>query len=204
MRPYAGMSMPDRALSSSAATPEVGVARRFIRLRSQPKVSWALIASTMIAWTIWTTVALDLVGFGIVVPQVKGEWLKIGCLLAMQPEGGTNWVLGVVRRFTRDSSQQGSVGVQTIARSMIAARFSVGGGADGVGHAVAGPRERLRRVMSEAFALISSPSVFPWAALAAGLRTIVVPSDWTREREFPDGVTHVTSLHDVRITPHTR
>ncbi len=42
------------------------------------------------------------------------------------------------------------------------------------------------------------------AALAAGLRTIVVASDWTRDREFPDGVTHVTSLHDVRITPHTR
>jgi hypothetical protein len=78
----------------------------------------------------WIVENVSAGGFGIVVPQVKGEWLKIGCLLAMQPEGGTNWVLGVVRRFTRDSSQQGSVGVQTIARSMIAARFSVNGGAD--------------------------------------------------------------------------
>jgi putative hydrolase of the HAD superfamily len=38
------------------------------------------------------------------------------------------------------------------------------------------------------------------AALAAGLRTIVVPSEWTREREFPEDVLHVESLHDVRIT----
>ena len=67
----------------------------------------------------WIVENVSAGGFGIVVPQVKGEWLKIGCLLAMQPEGGTNWVLGVVRRFTRDSSQQGSVGVQTIARSKI-------------------------------------------------------------------------------------
>jgi putative hydrolase of the HAD superfamily len=41
------------------------------------------------------------------------------------------------------------------------------------------------------------------AALAAGLTTIAVPSDWTREREFPDGVIHVDSLLDVRITLRT-
>jgi putative hydrolase of the HAD superfamily len=39
------------------------------------------------------------------------------------------------------------------------------------------------------------------AALSAGLRTIVVPSMWTRERAFPDEVTHVESLHQVRINP---
>ena len=67
-------------------------------------------------------------GFGVLVPQIKGEWLKIGCLLAMQPEGGTNWLLGVVRRFTRDSTQQGSVGVQTVARAMAGASLRIGGG----------------------------------------------------------------------------
>jgi HAD superfamily hydrolase (TIGR01509 family) len=39
------------------------------------------------------------------------------------------------------------------------------------------------------------------AALSAGLRTIVVPSVWTRNRAFPDEVTHVESLHQVRVHP---
>ena len=38
------------------------------------------------------------------------------------------------------------------------------------------------------------------AALAAGLTTIAVPSDWTREREFPTEVIHANSLHDVAIS----
>lgn len=38
------------------------------------------------------------------------------------------------------------------------------------------------------------------AAIAAGLTTIAVPSDWTREREFPADVIHADSLHDVTIS----
>jgi hypothetical protein len=65
-------------------------------------------------------------GFGAVIPQVKGEWLGIGCLLGLQPEGGTNWVLGVVRRFNRDTPQQASAGIQTLARAMLAVQLKVG------------------------------------------------------------------------------
>jgi len=56
-------------------------------------------------------------GFGALVPQVRGDWLRIGCLLAMQPEGGDNWLIGVVRRLSRPSLQQAAVGIQTLARS---------------------------------------------------------------------------------------
>ncbi|OGA29805.1 MAG: hypothetical protein A3I01_04600 [Betaproteobacteria bacterium RIFCSPLOWO2_02_FULL_65_24] len=70
-------------------------------------------------------------GFGVVVPQIKGEWLKIGCLLGLQPEGGDNWVLGVVRRFNRDSPQQGSVGIQTLARAMQPVQLRVEGASIG-------------------------------------------------------------------------
>jgi hypothetical protein len=76
-----------------------------------------------VCWARWASPG----GFGAIAPQVKGEWLKIGCLLAMQPEGGNNWVLGVVRRFNRDSPQQGSVGIQTIAKAMVTAPLSIGG-----------------------------------------------------------------------------
>jgi len=53
------------------------------------------------------------------VPQIKGEWLKIGCLLGLQPEGGSNWLVGVIRRLTRESGQQGTVGIQTLGRAAL-------------------------------------------------------------------------------------
>jgi hypothetical protein len=56
-------------------------------------------------------------GFGASIPQIRGEWLKIGCLLGLQPEGGKNWVVGVIRRFNRDSPQKGTVGIQTLGRT---------------------------------------------------------------------------------------
>jgi hypothetical protein len=56
-------------------------------------------------------------GFGAIVPQLRGDWLKIGRLLGLQPEGGSNWIIGVVRRLQRDTLQQGAVGIQTLARA---------------------------------------------------------------------------------------
>ncbi len=44
----------------------------------------------------------------------------------MPPDGGTNWVLGIVRRFNRDTPQQASVGIQTLARAMLPVQFRTG------------------------------------------------------------------------------
>jgi len=55
-------------------------------------------------------------GFGASIPQMKGEWLRIGCLVGLQPEGGDNWVVGVIRRLSREAPPRGSVGIQTLAR----------------------------------------------------------------------------------------
>jgi hypothetical protein len=65
----------------------------------------------------WIVQNVSTGGFGAMIPQVKGDWLKIGCLLGLQPEGGKNWVVGVMRRVSRDTAQQASVGIQTIAKS---------------------------------------------------------------------------------------
>ncbi len=65
----------------------------------------------------WIVENVSVGGFGALVPQVRGDWLKIGCLLAMQPEGGDNWLIGVVRRLSRPSLSQAAVGIQTLARS---------------------------------------------------------------------------------------
>jgi hypothetical protein len=45
-----------------------------------------------------------------------GDWLKVGSLLCMQPEGGNNWILGVVRRRSVNADLQ-AVGIQTLSRS---------------------------------------------------------------------------------------
>jgi hypothetical protein len=65
----------------------------------------------------WIVENVSAGGFGAGVPEIKGDWLKIGCLLGMRPEGGNNWVIGVIRRLRRDDSQKCSVGIQTIAKS---------------------------------------------------------------------------------------
>lgn len=45
------------------------------------------------------------------------EWLRIGVLLCIQPEGGDNWVLGMVRRYSVAPDARASIGIQTLSRN---------------------------------------------------------------------------------------
>jgi hypothetical protein len=77
----------------------------------------------------WTTFNRSDVGYGALVPKVRdsfdydpltgsragtGDWLRIGCLLALCEEGTSNWVLGVVRRITDDGPEQRRVGIELL------------------------------------------------------------------------------------------
>jgi hypothetical protein len=73
----------------------------------------------------WIVENVSVGGFGALVPQVRGDWLRIGCLLAMQPEGGDNWLIGVIRRLSRPSHTQAAVGIQTLARAAMPAQLHV-------------------------------------------------------------------------------
>jgi hypothetical protein len=64
----------------------------------------------------WVVENVSLGGFGAAVDEL-GDWLKIGALISMQPEGGQNWVLGVVRRYNKDSDTHASVGIQALSRN---------------------------------------------------------------------------------------
>jgi hypothetical protein len=75
----------------------------------------------------WIVENVSAGGFGAVVPQVKGDWLRVGALLAMQPEGGSNWVLGVVRRVNKTATQQARVGIETLSKSPVLSQFAVSG-----------------------------------------------------------------------------
>jgi hypothetical protein len=63
----------------------------------------------------WVAENVSRGGFGALLGSVPGEWLKVGALIAMQPEGGENWLLGVVRRFHRLSEKDARVGIQALA-----------------------------------------------------------------------------------------
>lgn len=64
----------------------------------------------------WVVENVSLGGFCACVDDV-GEWLRIGSLLCMQPEGGENWVLGVVRRYDKETETRASVGIQSLSRN---------------------------------------------------------------------------------------
>jgi hypothetical protein len=75
----------------------------------------------------WIVENVSAGGFGAIVPQIKGDWLRVGVLLALQPEGGTNWVLGIVRRVNKSAGQQARVGIETLSKTPALLQFAVSG-----------------------------------------------------------------------------
>jgi hypothetical protein len=75
----------------------------------------------------WIVENVSAGGFGALVAQTRGDWLRVGALVGLQPEGGTNWLVGVVRRVHRTSGQQARVGVETLSRAPEIARLALGG-----------------------------------------------------------------------------
>lgn len=64
----------------------------------------------------WVVENVSRGGFGSLLKSIAGEWLKVGALVAMQPEGGENWLLGIVRRYRRENGIEARVGIETLAR----------------------------------------------------------------------------------------
>lgn len=71
----------------------------------------------------WVMDNISAGGFGAVVPQISGDWLKVGILLGLKAEQESKWAVGVVRRLGRDASMRISVGIQTLAREPVSVRL---------------------------------------------------------------------------------
>lgn len=65
----------------------------------------------------WIVENISAGGFGALVPQIKGDWVRVGCVVGVKPEGIDSWGVGIVRRLSRDQQNQGHVGVQTLAKT---------------------------------------------------------------------------------------
>src|SRR6185312_3864356 len=75
----------------------------------------------------WIVENVSAGGFGAVVPQLKGDWLRVGALLALQPQGGANWVLGIVRRVNKLGPAQARVGIETLSKTPVVSQFAISG-----------------------------------------------------------------------------
>lgn len=65
----------------------------------------------------WIAEDVSIGGMGVQIPLGSNDWVRIGAIVGMQPENGENWLVGVVRRFSRGNDGFGSVGIQTIGKS---------------------------------------------------------------------------------------
>jgi hypothetical protein len=75
----------------------------------------------------WVVENVSAGGFGALVPQAKIDWLRVGALIALQPDGGSNWIIGAVRRVSRTTATEARVGIETISRSPRVAKFRLRG-----------------------------------------------------------------------------
>lgn len=64
----------------------------------------------------WTVDNVSLGGFGALQKAMPGDAVKVGSLLAMQPEGGENWLLGLARRVRRENDEETRVGIEVLSR----------------------------------------------------------------------------------------
>ena len=75
----------------------------------------------------WIAEDVSLGGMGAQVPLANVDWIRVGSLLGLQPDGGDNWLVGVVRRFHRDTETLGTVGIETLAKAPRAIKANLGG-----------------------------------------------------------------------------
>jgi hypothetical protein len=66
-------------------------------------------------------------GMGVKLPLRHNDWVRVGALVGMQPEGGDNWLVGAVRRFVRETELQGAVGIETLSKTPRAVTAAGGG-----------------------------------------------------------------------------
>lgn len=131
----------------------------------------------------WVVDDVSVGGMGAKVPlgaQGSGDWIRIGALIGLQPEGnGGNWLIGMVRRFSRDSAAVGSVGIETLSKTPRAIVADAGGlHTDGI------LLDALQQGGSVRVAL-------PAAAWEDGV-SLLFPLDGARVRLFPEAELETT------------
>lgn len=83
----------------------------------EPAVSEGLDFSETLAHDSWIAEDASNGGYGVVVPAGKGEWLRVGVLVALRTETDSSWDIGIIRRVKGDEHRQHRIGIQLISKS---------------------------------------------------------------------------------------
>lgn len=75
----------------------------------------------------WVIEDVSLGGMGAQATISNPDWIRIGGLIGVQPDGGENWLIGVVRRYVRTGPKQAAVGIQTLSKVPRAVFAEAGG-----------------------------------------------------------------------------
>lgn len=73
----------------------------------------------------WVVENVSRGGFGAELANISSEWVKVGVLVAVQPAGGDNWLLGIVRRYSRLTESEARVGIEAVGRQVVSAELKV-------------------------------------------------------------------------------
>jgi hypothetical protein len=68
----------------------------------------------------WSAENVSMGGVHARAPITADAPVRIGTLVAIRPEGGENWLVGAVRRVTRDADNRAGIGIETLSRQPLA------------------------------------------------------------------------------------
>jgi hypothetical protein len=85
----------------------------------EPGMGEGLDFSDTLSHDAWIAEDVSAGGYGVVVPAGKGEWLRVGVLVALRSETESSWDLGVIRRVKSDEHRQHRIGIQLISKSAV-------------------------------------------------------------------------------------
>jgi hypothetical protein len=65
----------------------------------------------------WQVEDISQGGMSVKMELLRNGWAKAGGLVCFQPENGTNWQVGVIRRFLRENEIQGAAGIEILSKA---------------------------------------------------------------------------------------
>jgi len=71
----------------------------------------------------WMIEDISASGFRATIPETRPDWIRIGALVGIRPEGVEHWGVAVIRRVSRDRQNRAYVGVQTMAHEAAGVRL---------------------------------------------------------------------------------